>query len=139
MNQDPKPIAKVRVASKRHDDIRASVSMRTYLDGSIERCRSKRVGVLRVEDHHHGIVSVAFKDLHTLPTLVPVPQLDEHVVRGRQHVRLRRVDGKATDVIRMALEGLDLLHRVVVVDTNVHVISCRDNPLLSRDELGTTD
>lgn len=36
--------------------------------------------------HLHDIVAVPLKDLHTGPPLVPVPQLDQHVVTAGQHV-----------------------------------------------------
>jgi hypothetical protein len=152
-----------------------------YLDGPVEGSRSEGVGILGVEGELHDVVGVALKHLHTLPVLLPVPQLDEHVIGGRDHERLRRVDRQATDVIwctrwgqarvseaalqretcrrdenkkgptphsvecgralHVTLMGLklgDLLHGVVVVDANHHVIGTTDHPLLARNEPGRT-
>ena len=71
--------------------------------------------------------------------LVPVPELDEHVVRGGQEVGEDGVDGQAADVIRVRLKGLHAVHGVVVVDADEHVVRAADDPLLARHKLGRTD
>lgn len=43
----------------------------------------------------HDVVGVPLKDLGADPALLPVPQLDEHVIGGRQNVRQRGVDSNA--------------------------------------------
>jgi len=40
------------------------------------------------------------------------------------------------DIIRVRLEHLDLVHGVVIVDPDQHVIGTRNDPLLACDELG---
>ncbi len=42
----------------------------------------------------------------------------------------------APDVVRVRLEHLDLVHRVVVVDADQHVVRASDDPLLASHELG---
>lgn len=54
--------------------------------------------------------------------LVPVPQLDQHVIRACQQVWLRWMDCNAADVVCVGLKGLDLVHGVVVVHSDKHVI-----------------
>lgn len=44
---------------------------------------------------------------------------------------LRGVDGNAAYVVRMSLKGVRLVQRVVVVDTDLHVIGPGDEPILA--------
>ena len=62
------------------------------LDGSVQTSRCKSVGILRVNRHAHDIVAVTLEDLNTLPTLLPIPKLDCHVIGGSKDERLSRVD-----------------------------------------------
>ena len=50
------------------------------LDSSVERTACERVVVLWVNDNLHDVVCVSLKHLCTDPFLLPVPQLDQHVV-----------------------------------------------------------
>mmetsp|Transcript_20472 Transcript_20472/g.60437 ORF Transcript_20472/g.60437 Transcript_20472/m.60437 type:complete len:211 (+) Transcript_20472:1881-2513(+) len=93
-----------------------------HLDGLVQGGGGEGVCVLGVEDHHHHVVRVAFVDHGVLPALLPVPELDAHVVRGGDHHGLRGVHGDAPDVVRVRLPDLHLLHGVVVVHANLHVI-----------------
>jgi hypothetical protein len=130
----------------------------------------------------HDVVGVPFEDLHTLPSLqakddvsqtcaardppsaphlVPVPQLDELVVRRGQQVRHRGMRGKAParqskadqamlrpvcttgitvapDVVAMCFECFDLVHRVVTVHPDEHVVGATHHPLLSGHKLGSS-
>ena len=52
----------------------------TYLYGSVERGADKLVVVFGVEYGHHDAMGVSLKYLRTLPLLVPVPKLDQHVI-----------------------------------------------------------
>lgn len=69
------------------------------LNGAVERSRGESVRVLRVEGYLHDVVRVALKHLQALPILVPVPELDEHVVRAREDQRLCGMHSDAADVI----------------------------------------
>lgn len=79
-------------------------------------------------------MAVALEDLHTLPSSLPIPKLDCHVIRCRQHKGLCGVDDYCADVIGVCLEGGDLLGSVVVVDAQLEVIGTADNPVLARNE-----
>ena len=92
------------------------------LHGTIQAGRSKSVGILRVDGHAHHVVAMTFKDLNTLPTLLPVPQSHSHIITGSQHVGLSGVNGNRTNVVRVCFEGCDLFGGVVVVDTELEVI-----------------
>jgi hypothetical protein len=77
--------------------------------------------------------------LDTLPVLVPVPGLDGHVVAPGEHDGRGRVHGHAADVVRVGLERVHLLERVVVEDAELEVVRARDEPLLARDEARAPD
>ena len=53
----------------------------------------------------HDIVGVPFKDLGADPALLPVPQLDEHVIGGRQNVWQRGVNSNAPAQTHSSTEG----------------------------------
>lgn len=54
------------------------------------------------------IMRVSLESLLALPAHLPIPQLDRHIVTGRQYERLSRVDTDRSDVIGMRLEACDL-------------------------------
>lgn len=54
------------------------------------------------------IMRVSLESLLALPAHLPVPQLDRHIVTGRQHERLSGVDTDRSDVIGVRLEACDL-------------------------------
>ena len=105
-------------------------------NGAVEGGRSEGVGVLGVDDDLHDVVGVALENLLTGPILVPVPQLDAHVVGGRQSERPLRMNGDAADVVGMRLEHVDAFERVVVEDADGHVVGAGDDPVFARHELG---
>ena len=51
-----------------------------YLNGPVQRGAGKLVVVFGVDDDLHDVVRVALKHLAARPLLVPVPQLDQHVI-----------------------------------------------------------
>ena len=92
-------------------------------DCTIQRCRSKSTRVFGIKFHLHHIMRVAFKRMHEFPSFLPIPHLDGHVVRAADKVRRDRMDGNPAEVIGVSLEGLDLVHRVVVVHTNRRILN----------------
>ena len=84
-------------------------------------------------------MAMTLKDLYALPSLLPVPKLDGHIIGGSKNEGLRRVDGDSSDVVRVSFEGGNLLGSVVVVNTQLEVIGTTDNPVLSRDESTGSD
>lgn len=48
--------------------------------------------VLGVDRHSHHIVAMALKDLNTFPILLPIPQLNGHVITSGENVRQSWVD-----------------------------------------------
>lgn len=58
---------------------------------------------------------VALKHPDILPPLLPVPELDCHVIAGGEDEGLCGVDDDGADVVGMRLEGRNLLAGVVVV------------------------
>ena len=87
------------------------LARRPDLDRVVERGTGEGVGVLGVEDHLHDVVGVPLKHLGAGPALLPVPQLDEHVIAAREQEGLRGVHGHGPDVVRVRLEDLDLWSR----------------------------
>mmetsp|Transcript_46336 Transcript_46336/g.148398 ORF Transcript_46336/g.148398 Transcript_46336/m.148398 type:complete len:371 (-) Transcript_46336:1547-2659(-) len=110
-----------------------------HLDGAVQGCRGEGVGVLGVEAHLHDVVGVPLEHLGALPILAPVPELDEHVIGGRQEVGHGGVHRHAPDVVGVRLKGLDLVHGVVVEHADEHIISATHNPLLPGHKLGRAD
>lgn len=55
-----------------------------YLDCSVQWGTGEGVIVFGVDDDLHDIVGVSLKHLVTGPLLVPVPQLDQHVIYNTQ-------------------------------------------------------
>lgn len=52
------------------------------LDGSVQACRGKSVGILGVNGEAHDVMAVTLEDLDALPAALPVPKLDCHVIGG---------------------------------------------------------
>lgn len=67
------------------------------------------------------VMRVSLKGLLALPAHLPVPQLDCHIITGRQDERLRGMHAYRPDVVGVRLEARDLLRRVVVVDSELAV------------------
>lgn len=65
---------------------------------------------------------MALEDLDTFPTLVPVPELDAHIIRGRKNEGKRGVNADGSNVVGMRLEGGDLFGGVVVIDSQLEII-----------------
>lgn len=107
-----------------------------YLYGAIKRCTCKCVGVFWIKCHLHHIMGMPLKNLSTCPTFLPVPKLYEHIIRWWQHIRKGRMDSHTPNVICMCLKYFNLIHSVVIVYTNKHVISSSNNPLLAGYKLG---
>ena len=64
--------------------------------------------------HLHDVMRVALEHRHARPPLVPVPQLDQHVVGRRQQVGQRWVHRDGADVVGVSLKRADLWGRVSV-------------------------
>ena len=109
------------------------------LDGTIQTGRRKGIAILGIKLDLHDIVRMSFEHLRAIKATIPIPQLDGHIVRRREHVRKRRVDFQGTNVICMSFKLLDFLHCVIVEDTKTHIVGGCDEPLLSRDEFGASD
>lgn len=108
-------------------------------DGAIQTGGSKSVCVLGVDGQTHDIVRVALKHLHALPLLVPIPQLNGHVIAGGEHKWLRGMHDNGADVVGVRLKGRNLLRGVVVVDSQLEVVGAADNPVLARNKAAGAD
>lgn len=62
-------------------DKRQNILSTTNLDGTIKGGTGEGIGILGVECHLHDIVRMAFENLSAHKTLLPVPQLDQHIIR----------------------------------------------------------
>ena len=82
---------------------------------------------------------MTLKHLRAIKILVPVPQLDGHVIGGGQNIWQSRVNLQGSNVVAMRFKLLNFLHGVVVEHSQAHIIRRRDEPLLARDKLGTSD
>ena len=73
------------------------------------------------------------------PLLVPVPSFDRHVVASCEDDACGRMDGQASNVVRVRLKRGDLFVRVVVEDAELEVVGARDEPILARNEADAAD
>lgn len=112
----------------------STTSQAPNLDGPVQTCRGKGVGILRVDGQAHYVVAVTLKRLNALPVLLPVPELNRHIITSGQDEWLCRVDDNGTNVVGVGLESGNLLGGVVVVDPNLEVIGANDEPVLAGDE-----
>lgn len=87
------------------------------------------------------IPSLGVRDayLDTLPSLLPVPQLDGHIVTSCQYQALRRMNSQATNIVRVGFNRRHLLSGVVVEDAQVVVIRSADEPVTTCDEANATN
>mmetsp|Transcript_10932 Transcript_10932/g.24839 ORF Transcript_10932/g.24839 Transcript_10932/m.24839 type:complete len:201 (-) Transcript_10932:33-635(-) len=108
------------------------------LDGTIQRTGCEDVSILRIPAAHHHIVCMALKDIAVRPILVPIPQLDGHVVRRCDDIRHARMYCYTSNIVCVRFKLVDLLKRVVVEHSNLHVIRSSDDPLLPRGKFCAT-
>ena len=106
------------------------------LYGAIKRSTCKSVCVFGTKCHLHHIVGMSLERLSTLPTLLPIPKLYEHVIRSWQHIWKGRMDCNTPNEISMRLKFCNLLHCIVVEDSDKLVISPSNNPLFACYKLG---
>jgi len=86
-----------------------------------------------------GLKGKYSSDLYALPTLLPIPGLDCHVIASGQYDACSGVDSETPDVIRMGLEGGYFLVGVVVEDAKLEIVRASNEPVLTRDELDASD
>lgn len=77
--------------------------------------------------------------LNTLPPLLPVPQLNRHIITPRQDQALRRMHSQASNIVRMRFNSSNLLPGVVVEDAEVKIVGAADKPVSARDETYATN
>ena len=90
---------------------------------SDELSQDDRPGVSRGSTH-----------LNMPPISIPVPQLDGHVITRRQDERQGRMNRQATNVIWMGFDLTDFLAGVVIVASQLEIITACQEPVLARDE-----
>lgn len=74
---------------------------------------------------------MTLKDLSAHPTLLPVPKLYKHVIRWWQYIWKSWMNSHTPNIICMCLKNFDLVHCIVIVYPNKHVISTSNNPLFT--------
>lgn len=77
-------------------------------------------------------------DLHALPTLLPIPGFDCHIIAAGQNDACRGVYGEASNVVRMGFESGYFLVGVVVENTKLKIVRTSDEPVLARNEFDTS-
>ena len=114
-------------------------SQSPHLNGTVQTRTGEGIRVLRVELDHHDIMLMALKVLRAVKVLIPIPEFDGHIIRATEHVGEGGVDLDEAHVVGVGLEFLHLLHGVVIVDAEFHVVGGGDEPLLASDEFGAAD
>lgn len=77
---------------------------------------------------------VPLKCLHTFPALIPIPQLDGHIIAGGEHKWLCRVHNDGTNIVRVSFECGDFFRGIVVEDPQMEVVGANHEPVLAGDE-----
>lgn len=109
------------------------------LDGAIQTRRRKRVGILGIELDHHNVMSMPLINTGAVKITIPIPTLDGHIVRTGKKVRERGMHLHIPDVIPMRFKVLNLLHSVVIVHPDPHIVTRGHEPLFAGDEFGAAD
>jgi hypothetical protein len=82
---------------------------------------------------------MSLESLHALPALIPIPQLDGHIITSSENKRLRGMHNDRTDIVGMSFKRRDLLRGVVVEDAEMEVVGTNHEPVLSGDEAASAD
>lgn len=119
--------------------VRVATPKTPNLDRPVQTCRREGIRVFRIDRQTHNVMAMSFKHLYTFPCLVPIPELDCHVIGGSEDKGLGWVYDNRSDVVGVCFEGGDLLGGVVVVDTELEVVAAADDPVLAGDETAGSD
>ena len=103
----------------------------SHLYSAIEGGTCKGVGVFWIKCHLHHVVRMPFKNLSTRPTFIPIPKLYKQVIRWRQYIWKCWMDSHTSNVVCMCFKNCNLIHSIVIVYTDKHVISSSNHPLLT--------
>ena len=80
---------------------------------SLDQCDEASI-CIPLKYRHHDRLSMQY--------LVPIPKLDQHVIRAGEKVWLCWVHCYAANVVCVRLKGLNPVHGVVVVHPDKHVV-----------------
>ena len=106
-------------------------------------CPEGRVFKMRLSSSHRSAqravtyIETLFKIAHTLAISVDIIH-ESHALSPDNEWPIW-VDLNVSDVVRMRLPRLHLLHGVVIVHTKVHIIRACYDPLLPHNEFSTSD
>jgi hypothetical protein len=84
-------------------------------------------------------MTMPLEDLHTLPRLLPVPQLNCHVITCSEAEGLSRMYSYGTNVVGVGLEAGDLFGGVVIDNPQLKVVRASNNPVLACNKTASTD
>lgn len=79
-------------------------------------------------------MTVTFVNLNTLPTFLPIPEFNRHVIGGCENKWLRGVNSDRSNIVRVSFERCDLLRCIVVVDAELEIVGAADDPVLAGNE-----
>lgn len=79
------------------------------------------------------------KYLDVAPLFIPVPGFDSHIVTAGKDDRGRRMNGQASDIVRMGLESDNFFMGVVVEDAELVIVGASDEPVFASDEFDAAD
>ena len=67
-------------------------------------------------------MSMTFIDLLTLPALLPVPQLDIHIIRRGKNKRECGMNSNRSNIVSMGFKLTNTFHGVVVENADFHIL-----------------
>jgi hypothetical protein len=107
-------------------------------DSFVQRSTGKHRWVLRIDGDLHDVVIMVLVRVYLLPAFIPVEQFDGLVVRTTEQVRQLWVHCKVSDEISVFIYHFELLTSVVVVNSDLRVISAYHYPLLPCHEFSAS-
>jgi hypothetical protein len=112
---------------------------RPDLNGAIKTSGCKCVGILWIKSNVHDEMCVTLKYLSHLPAFLPIPKANSHVVGTGKDERLTRMNCQTSNIIGVSFEACDLFVCVVVENSDLRIVGTSNDPILSGNELGSTN
>jgi hypothetical protein len=78
-----------------------------------------------------------FRYLNVLPSLLPVPGFDRHVIATSKYDARCWMHSQATNVVRVCFKRSDFLVSVIIEDAQLEVVRSSNKPVFPSDEFNT--
>lgn len=110
-----------------------------YFNSAIERSTCEHICVFWIDSYLHNVMLVIFIRVNLLPAFVPINKLYCLVIWATDHIWKSWMYSKIANKISVFINNFQLFTSVIVVYTNLCIISTNNDPLFSSDKLSTSD